>query len=412
MNMSRFRMLPPSAAPLYPRDIMAGLRAIGNPDEAVESLCAAIRNKFGVRHVSLASSGRAGLSAGLRALRRISPERDEVLLPAFTSFSVPSAVVQAGLKVSLYDLQPDTLAPDMDSLQGALTPKTLCVVACHLFGYPIDLGPLREMCRASGAALFDDAAQAMGASMGGRLAGTMGDVGLFSLSRGKNMTAVDGGIVLTDRDDVAEGLSAVLAEDGLKFLALLRDLANALALAVMLHPSAYWLPASLPFLNIGASIFDPHFETGGLDGFRAGLAGSVLDRLDALNAGRRSVAVSLLARLDTLGSVRTLRPLPEAEPVFLRLPLLPEKGGWPHGRVPEIPALGVVRSYPLALQNIKGLKPYLAGQGRFPMAEMLAMNLLTLPTHDHVREGDIAAMVSYCGRSCAGLVQSGTGGGP
>jgi perosamine synthetase len=77
-----------------------------------------------------------------------------VLLPAFTSFSVPSAVVNAGLKVSLYDLHPRTLAPDPVSLEKAMNHKTLCVVACHLFGYPLDLGPLRELCRAHGAALL------------------------------------------------------------------------------------------------------------------------------------------------------------------------------------------------------------------------------------------------------------------
>ncbi|MDO9583020.1 MAG: aminotransferase class I/II-fold pyridoxal phosphate-dependent enzyme [Desulfomicrobium sp.] len=385
----KFRTLPPSAAPLHGRDILAGIRALGRPHEAAEEFRQSIQKKFGVRHVFFTTSGRAGLSAGLRALRRLNPDRDEVLLPAYTSFSVPSAVVNAGLRVSLYDLHPETLAPDLDSLAAALTPNTLCVVACHLFGYPLDLDPLRELCRAGGAALFDDAAQAMGASIGGKLAGTMGDVGLFSLSRGKNMTAVDGGIVLTDRDDVAEGLAALVPEPA-GFSA--RHVAQSLMLLAMLHPRAYWLPASLPFLNIGASVFDPVFPMESMDSWRTGLAGSVLERLDALNAGRKNVAASLLSKLDKMDGVRAIRPLPEAEPVFLRLPLLPEKGVWPHGRVPEISEMGVVRSYPLALQDIASLKPHLAGSGNCPVAALLAENLLTLPTHSFVQDADLMAM--------------------
>lgn len=389
----RFRMLPPSAAPLGPLDIMSGLRGWRVGGETLETLRQKLRARFDVRHVFFSTSGRAGLSVGLQALRALNPERDEVLLPAFTSFSVPSAVVNAGLKISLYDLHADTLAPDLSSLEKALNSRTLCVVACHLFGYPLDLQSLREMCRACGTHLLDDAAQAMGARINGKLAGTMGDVGLFSLSRGKNMTAVDGGIVLTDRDDVASSLRGMILPKGSDGAAqAMKNLARSLALTFMLHPRAYWLPASLPFLHIGTSIFDPEFETDGLDGFRAGLAGRVLERLDALNAGRRGVSISLLAGLESVSGVRTVRPLPAAEPVFLRLPVLPVSGGWAGGNIFEVPELGVVRSYPLALHQISGVLPHLAGAGRYPVSEMLARNLLTLPTHAFVQETDVNAI--------------------
>lgn len=393
---TKFRMLPPSAAPLRPADILAGLKAMANPHEAQDELREAVQKKFGVRHAFFATSGRAGLSAGLRALRRLNPDRDEVLLPAYTSFSVPSAVVNAGLKVSLYDLQADTLAPDMESLERAMGPRTLCVVACHLFGYPVDLKPIETLCRQHGAALFDDAAQAMGASISGRMAGTMGDVGLFSLSRGKNMTAVDGGIVLTDRDDLAEELSVILEKKRRAPVALVRNMANALALTVLLHPNAYWLPASLPFLNIGASIFDPVFEIDALDVFRIGIAVSVLGRLDAINSGRRKTTAFQLEVLSHVKNVRTIRPLPEAEPVFLRLPLLPDSGNWPCEYVPENHALGVVRSYPLAIHEINTLKSYFSNDTwRFPVASYLAASMVTLPTHKYVKVKDIDLIINF-----------------
>jgi dTDP-4-amino-4,6-dideoxygalactose transaminase len=368
---------------------------------------------FGVRHVFLASSGRAGLSAALTAMRSLAPERDEVLIPAYTSFSVPSAVVNAGLRVSLYDLDPWTLAPEASSMEEAASSRTLCVVGCHLFGYPFDPAPVRDLCRRHGAFFLDDAAQAMGAILGGEAAGIMGDVGLFSLSRGKNVSAVDGGIVVTDRDDLAKALRSALPERGPGgAAAAARDLAFALALAILVHPRAYWVPAALPFLNIGASVFDPEFSVGGLSAFQAGLATAVLDRVEELNSGRRSLAVSLLERLGTVRGVRTIRPLPGAEPVFLRLPVLPSGGAWPGGEPPQRPALGIVRSYPLPVHRIPGIESHLAAMGKFPGASSLAAGLLTLPTHGWVREGDVADMLSHLARPGEASGDPGQGGNP
>lgn len=386
-------MLPPSAAPLRPADVAAGIGAWLS-GQGAPSLRREVKRRFGARHVFFATSGRAGLSAALRAMRRLSPQRDQVLLPAFTSFSVPSAVVNAGLKVGLYDLNPRTLAPDMDGLDQAMNPKTLCVVACHLFGYPLDMDPLRELCRARQTFLLDDAAQAMGARAGSGLAGTMGDAGLFSLSRGKNITAVDGGVVLTDRDDLADMLQATpwLSEADGKGGAV-RSLALALALMAMLHPRTYWLPASLPFLGLGASVFDPDFRLEGLDALRAGLARSVLDRLEGLNAARRKMAASLRAALEEAPGVRVVQPAPGTRPVYLRLPVLPVAGQWPRDVASRGRALGVVRSYPLPLHRIPSLAPFLAADGEYPGASKLAASLLTLPTHGHVRGADVRAMV-------------------
>jgi dTDP-4-amino-4,6-dideoxygalactose transaminase len=393
MNGPYLRMLPPSASPLRPADIAAGVRA-WMTGQGAQSLRREVKRRFGARHVFFATSGRAGLSASLRAMRTLCPNRNQVLLPAFTSFSVPSAVVNAGLKVGFYDLNPWTLAPDPAGLEKAMTRDVLCVVACHLFGYPLDLRPLRELCRAHGAVLLDDAAQAMGARVGTAMAGTMGDVGLFSLSRGKNITAVDGGIVLTDRDDLADAFGAMPAfVAAVGRIRAVRNLALALALMVMLHPRAYWLPASLPFLGIGRSVFDPDFSVEGLDALRIGMARSVFDRLDALNEGRRRTAASLREALREAPGVRVIQAADGTLPVYLRLPVLPVSGAWPGDFASRAKALGVIRSYPLALHHIPKLARFLTSAGEYPTAEMLAGNLLTLPTHGHVRDNDIKAIV-------------------
>lgn len=378
------RALAPAGVPFTPADVLAGLRAVLAGSAGRNAFREAVSRAFGVDHVFAFSSGRAAMSAGLRAFGALYPERDEVAVPAYTSFSVASAVVHAGYRVIPYDLDAESLSPDMADLEHSLSGKTLCIVVCHLFGYPADMDAVLDVAQRHGVPVFDDAAQAMGARYKGRLAGTFGDMGLFSMSRGKNISAVDGGILVTNRADLARALrgrrvpSATPADT-------LNALLKALALCVLLHPRMYWIPRSIPALRLGASIFDPAFPERGLTSFQAGLGVRMLNRLTALNDCRTRVADELLRRLP---GCRVPRPVPGAEPVYLRLPLL-------NGRsCCEAPELGVVPAYPTTLDRIPELKPYLGRKAEYPGAERLADAMLTLPTHGFVSSRDVHAITS------------------
>ena len=145
LNRGTFRYLPPSGVPIRLSDILAGLCATFTGERAVDDFNQEICTRFGVRHALTISSGRAALSLLFQALQTLHPERDEVVLPAYTSFSVPSAVVSAGLKVSLYDLEVPTLSPAMSSLEQALSDRTLCIVVCNLYGYPCNMDVIRTL---------------------------------------------------------------------------------------------------------------------------------------------------------------------------------------------------------------------------------------------------------------------------
>ena len=375
----RLRALPPAGVPISAGELLAGLAATRRGEAALTEFRSDIRRRFGVRHQFLASSGRAALSLLLQALHELSPDRDVVALPAYTSFSVPSAVVNAGLKVALYDLDPVTLSPDPAGLAGAVDRQTLAVMGCHLFGYPADLDLLRSVAHGVGAALVDDAAQAMGADFRGKAVGTCGDAGLFSLSRGKNINAVDGGIIVTDRDDLAAVLGRTQLADPSGGTGAL--LLKAFLLSALMHPSLYWLPRSLPFLRIGASCFDPVFSTSPFTTFQAGIARRMLARLPAITAGRRDVADCLSHLLEGAPHAATPLPVFGSAPVYLRLPVIMGEGE----EVREAPLLGVVRSYPAPLDALPALQPYLHGApGSFPGARHLAERLLTAPTHQFV----------------------------
>lgn len=394
-----WRMLPPAGAPLDASAIFSALRSGENTGDALR---AKLAKRFDRRHVHLADTGRAGLALALMAVSRLHPERDEALIPAYVSFSVPSAVVNAGLKVRLYDVDPHTLTPDYDSMRHALSERTLALVVCHQFGLPFDPAPAATLCQEHGALLIDDAAQAMGGKVKGSYAGCLGDVGLFSLSRGKPLTAVDGGILLTNNDELSRKIEEVAAEQSGETGDMM-PIIKAFALFFLRRPVFYRLPASLPWLNIGASVFDPSFPRTSMSRFRMGLALAALQRLDTANAARAAIAARYNQELANMAFVRPVAPQADSVPIYLRFPILPQangekrlqalvraKDGQSGGMARK---LGISPGFPLPLDAIPALRTHLAApEETFPGARFLADHLLTLPTHDQVREQDITSI--------------------
>ena len=380
-----FRMLPPAGVPIRLSDLLAGMRAMFSGEKAISQFNQEVCRKFGVRHAISVSSGRAGLSLLFQALQKLHPERTEVLIPAFTSFSVPSAVVNAGLKISLYDIEPATLSPSCSSLSEAITDKTLCIVVCHLFGYPADMDAVCRVADERQIPLVDDAAQAMGARYKGKMVGTFGIAGLFSLSRGKNISAVDGGILITNDDLLTKNLLAI-ALDSVSLKDHLLLLLKALALSFLLHPRCYWLPKSIPSLNIGASVFDPDFPLQDFTAFQAGIARRMLARLDNINNKRRRVAERFIKLFSGNTAIKLPQTVPDGEPVFLRFPVM-------NLNAQETDELGIVKSYPETIGNIRGIEPFLASRQEFPGAKVLAERIITLPTHLYVTDKDCIKVI-------------------
>lgn len=401
--LSAWRMLPPAGAPLPVAALLRGIAAVGKGSGAAAEFHDAVRQRFGAQFVFAAGSGRRALALALAAMRRRNPGRDQALIPAYVSYSVPAAVAAAGCRITLYDIDPHSLAPDWESMKKNLTRRTLAVLACPLFGYPFDTAPGAAMCREHGIPLVDDAAQAMGGEVQGRAAGRLGDVGVFSLSRGKPMTAVDGGILLTDDESLARTIEEVASEvvNVPGALAAFPS-AKALALFLLRHPWLFRLPSSLPWLRLGESVFDPYFPRGAFSSFQAGLALYALSRLDKTNAARAGKASLYYGGLDGVEAVATVRPEKETKPVYLRFPVLPGKGdaspreflGGGSGQIAR--RLGISRGFPLPVDQIPEVRPYLEPPVReYPGARRLAEHLVTLPTHDHVTAGDCAAVLDF-----------------
>jgi dTDP-3-amino-3,4,6-trideoxy-alpha-D-glucose transaminase len=152
-----------------------------------------------VPHVVGVGNGTDALTIALRALG-VRPG-DEVVLPSFTFYATAEAVVGAGATPVFCDVDPETFCVTAETVKAVLTPRTGAIVPVHLFGNVAPVPELREL----GPPVLEDAAQAIGGSLGGVRAGALGDAATFSFFPSKNLPCLgDGGAVATASDVVAE----------------------------------------------------------------------------------------------------------------------------------------------------------------------------------------------------------------
>lgn len=147
------------------------------------------------------NSGTAGLHLGLLASGV--GTGDEVIVPSFTFAATGNSVALTGATPVFADIEPDTFTLDPDSVSAVITDKTKGIMPVHLYGHPARMSQLREIADSRGIALYEDAAQAHGASLDGRPVGTFGDFAMFSLYPTKNMTSGEGGMITAANDRIA-----------------------------------------------------------------------------------------------------------------------------------------------------------------------------------------------------------------
>ena len=128
---------------------------------------------------------------------------DEVIMPSFTFVSTANAFALRGAKIVFVDVDPVTMNIDPEAVESAITQRTKAVVAVHYAGVPCEMDRLSAIAEHHKLVLIEDAAQAFGATLGDRAAGTFGDLAAFSLQQGKHITTGEGGIVCTDDDELA-----------------------------------------------------------------------------------------------------------------------------------------------------------------------------------------------------------------
>lgn len=379
---------------------MNGLLGLMRPEKEIARFQNELKEYFGVKHCFLVSSGKAALKLILHGLHDLHPDRRAVLIPAFCCYSVPSAIVSAGLDIRLCDVNPGTMDFNFGLLEKAVSEtaaysvpppagtgrpgesRLLAILPAHLFGLVADVEFARRQVADPEVTVIEDAAQVMGAEATGRKLGTIGDVGFFSLGRGKALSTVEGGVIVTNNEDIAGSITRrmdnVSTESGFEVL---RKLLMAIALSVFQRPTLFWIPKSMPFLRIGETIFDPDFQVRQLSGFQAGLAKGWQDRLAGFTKARRKAA-DLWDMIQLPPAIGRFHSQNGARPDFIRYPIkVGEPALWCKLlKISQAKGLGVMLTYPRPIHRITQLKNNFVGQD-FGAAERLSQELLTLPVH-------------------------------
>jgi len=162
---------------------------------------------FGCRHAIAVNSNTSGLIAAIGAAG-ISPGDEVIVPPATMSATAMAPIFYGGIPV-FADIETDTFCLDIDRVEEAITPKTRAILAVNLFGHPARLHELRALADRRGLILIEDNAQAPLAHEGGRFAGTIGHIGVFSLNYHKHIHTGEGGICTTDDDRLADRLRMI-----------------------------------------------------------------------------------------------------------------------------------------------------------------------------------------------------------
>ncbi|MFB3921509.1 MAG: aminotransferase class V-fold PLP-dependent enzyme [Terriglobia bacterium] len=391
------RFVAPAGAPLELAQILRSARASLVRSGAKDLLSTSFAAALNCRYVFTASSGRAALALILRSLARLRPGRNVVALPAYTCYTVPAAIVRAGLRIHPLEINPLTLdvaSGQLDELPGE---GLLSILTSNLFGLLNNTDRIRQAAQARGGFVIDDAAQALGATRNGCPAGTLGDVGFYSFGRGKALAAMEGAVIVTNSEEIASAIQRESSDTRPAPASHSVELFfQMLAYYVLLHPRLYWIPNSLPFLKLGTTEFDPSFPEFRMPGIVRELLPRLLERLAAMNGVRRANAAALGTGLKGHPEFTLLQPGEGVEPNYIRFPLLARDEATRERAVRLLRHAGIGAGpfYPGAVCDIPRIAAHAVPENfHRPAAEDTSHRLLTLPTHPYVGENDVRRMI-------------------
>jgi len=165
----------------------------------VAELEAAFAAYCGTKYAAAVNSGTAALHAALFAAG-VGPG-DEVITTPYSFIATINPILFVGAKPVLVDIDPETFNIDMGGLEAAITPKTKAIIPVHLYGQPVDYDALQAAAKKHDLIVIEDACQAIGALYDGKQAGSLGDLGCFSLYATKNIMCGEGGVITTNNEE-------------------------------------------------------------------------------------------------------------------------------------------------------------------------------------------------------------------
>lgn len=398
------RRVPPAWTPLSFASILhAAVDALGEDPRA--RLREFLAKRYRADEVVLVDSGTHALELAIRTAHAAIAGRGTVgtalpltvALPAYSCFDLATAAIGAKARVELYDVEPGTLGPDLDSLEAALGAGANVVVVAPLYGVPVDWDSCSAIAARHGAVLIEDAAQGQGASWRGAPLGTLGELSVLSFGRGKGWTGGSGGALLLrermagrwPRDAVARG--AAYGGEGLVLAA---------AQHVLSRPSLFGIASAIPALHVGETVYHAPSAICAMSSSAAALLLRTASLVEREAEQRRINGATIRAAFAARAVGAAEYPAavvapPEGNPGNLRFPCL--AAGAAKSPFPaDARRLGMGSPYPITLAQLEPLQPALTERSRtarFAGAEAIVQRLVTLPTHSLAADADRRALV-------------------
>ena len=383
-----WRWQPPAYSPVSPRALVSGFGvAFGLAPAGDEFVVETLKERYSATDVLLTDSGTSAL---ILALQATVPAGGTIAYPGYACIDLTSAAVGANVCVRLYDLDPATLSPDLESVRRVIERGVDAIVVAHLYGYPADITAVRELAAAHGIPVIEDAAQGAGGMLNAARLGSSGDISILSFGRGKGMTAGSGGALLVRTPKLAEWMRRARADIGVSP----RGGGEAVALAgqwLFARPLLYRLPAATPALKLGEMVYRPPEQPRAMRLTSVEILRTAL-RMDPGEVDARCARASdVLSRINGLSRLRPIRAIAGGKPGFLRLALVDGVGD-----VAPRPTLGAIRGYPLTLDQHRELRPHLApGERAGNGSVFLRDHLFTIPTHSRVADADAHRLTDW-----------------
>jgi len=316
---------------------------------------------IGVRNAIAVNNGTTALVAAIQVLD-LEPG-DEVVTSPFTFVASLNAILEAGATARFVDIREDDFCVDPEAIGAAITPRTKALMPVHLYGQAANMPRIAAIAQEHGLHLVEDAAQAHGATVDGRPAGTFG-LGCFSFYGTKNVTTGEGGMITTEDDALADRLR-VLRNQGMR--------------------------ERYQYVMAGHNYR--------LTDLQAALAIPQLEEYDEVLAARRRHATALTDGLADVAGLRVPRPMPGRDHVWHQYTVLITDDS-PVDREEFLARLsergvGTGIYYPRIVFDYDCYRGHpQVVPGAFPVAERVVRQCVSLPVHQHLTDGDVATVVA------------------
>ena len=396
--MSGWRYQTPVRSPLSVAALLHGVWAAatrnGNASRAGARVVALLRERYAAKAVMLTDSGTTALTAALLAVLKDRPG-SAIALPAYACYDLATAADGANAPVVLYDLDPHTLAPDLAQVEAAMRQGVAAIVVVHFYGCPVDLGEVNRLAAIHGTVVIEDAAQALGGTVRDRPAGTQSALAVLSFGRGKGLTGGSGGALLAHDAaglrilDVARGLLGEAQRGWPELLAVTAQF-------LLERPNVYALPAAVPFLHLGETIYRTPRPLRGPTSASCSVVAATWRLAEREADVRRRNAERLLIELRAQPAFEIIASPRHVRPGYLRLAVLASPDVRRSVAEPATRRLGVMAGYPKVLCDLERFGSRCLNRGHsFPGSRLLTTHLFTLPTHGRLHARDLGGLEQW-----------------